>query len=193
MAVRRFGLALVVVAVSAGCLSDHANRDPIEPVMMAITNNNDHSIFLDMTPGGDILGSGVRLQHKGSADYLQPVPSCEQRLCSDPCEVTACAHAPSVREILPKQTYSFTWMPYEFAAGRDVCTGQTCVAPAKAPDGRYLMSACYGTDLAANGVTQKSAADPLVIEGAAVTTATCTATFDIGLPGYEVRYQLYIP
>jgi hypothetical protein len=179
-------------------LADDATHDPIEPVMMALTNNTGSTIYLDMIPGGDILGGGVRLQHKGSADYLVPAASCAELLCSDNgpsdnCAVTPCTDPPAVRAILPEQTYTFDWIPYEFSAGTDTCAGQSCISPVKAAAGRYLMSACYSTTLTTIGTPQKLATDPMVISGAQVTTPTCSKTFEIGVPGYDVRYQLYLP
>ena len=190
---RSLVVAIALAAAAPACLKNDATHDPIEPVMMALTNSTDHVVYLDMTPGGDILGGGLRLQHSGQNDFIIPTPSCKQRLCSDACAVSACANGSAVREILPRQTYTLEWVPYEFTAGQDPCPGQACVQPGRAPDGRYLMSACYGTEITVSGTPQKSSTDPLVIEGAQVTALTCTKTFDIGLPGYDVRYQLYIP
>lgn len=186
-------LVALAVLILAGCLKNNATHDPIEPVMMALTNTTDHVVYLDTLPGGDILGAGLRLQQKGASAYLIPAPSCAERLCSEACEVVGCTDAPSVRELLPNATYSFAWMPYEFSPGQDTCPGQACLAAARAPEGRYLMSACYGTDLKMVGTPQKSPTDPLVISGASVSSAICTKPFEVGLPGYDVRYQLYIP
>lgn len=122
--------------------------------------------------------------------------SCEALLCGVDCQTAPCPATHAVRAILPQQTYSFTWQPYRFDNGTLACPqgNLACLQPVPVPTGRYDMTACFSAQIVtAPGETEVvSPTDAQVIDGAQTDQSHCVAPFEIGVPGYDVRYQVYL-
>lgn len=179
----------------ASCFAGNALRDPVEPVMMAVTNRTGHIVYLPMTDATSVVGAAVEIRQKGKDTPFRPINTCSTPMCDDGCQVSACASSDAVRALLPDETYSFVWNPFRFD---DITIGcadgvRACLAAHPAGDGRYTMTVCFGAGLRpSSGATSLSRRpdDNAIIDGAVADDIACAVPFEFGVPGWDVRYQV---
>lgn len=189
-------LTCLALGFAPGCFTD-AYRDPVEPVMMAVTNQTDQVLYLDMTDSTTVIGDAVQIRTKKQGRLFRPVPTCALPLCTDGCVVNACVPAFAVRALMPGETYSFEWQSFEFEDGVQGCEAgeRACLVSKPAGDGRYTMTVCYGLSVrpreGALEVRRRND-DHNIIEDAIADDVRCAPALDFGVPGYDVRYQVQL-
>ena len=185
---------LVLLAACSYITEPYAN--PADPVTVDLVNRSAAVVYLPLTDARTPLDAALTFAAKGS-DPFKAALSCADVSCSAGCDVQTCARVSAVRELSPGEALLVDWDNFRYDEGELACTvsgeSRACVSGSRVPKGRYLARVCFGRGIkAAAAQMQRSAADPQIIVGAALDVEECLTPLELGVPGYNVRYEIEI-